>query len=98
MLSFINLNNNTPDQFKLTSSSLTEQTLIAAEIQTKNKPICLINVYLSTKTANSDNQYQENLDILQTMLDKYVDSHNVIICGDKNGSLSNAETTVMMPS
>jgi len=63
--------------------------IIAAEIQTKNKPICLINVYLPTKMANSDNQYQENLDILQTMLDKYVDSHTVIICGDMNGSLSN---------
>jgi hypothetical protein len=29
--------------------------------------------------ANSDNQYQENLDILQTMIDKYVDSHTIII-------------------
>lgn len=63
--------------------------IIAAEIQTKNKPICLINVYLPTKMVNSDNQYQENLDILQTMLDKYVDSHTIIICGDMNGSLSN---------
>ena len=62
--------------------------IIAAEIQTKNKPICLINVYLPTKMANSDNQYQENLDILQTMIDKYVDSHTIIICGDMNGSLS----------
>jgi exonuclease III len=26
--------------------------IIAAEIQTKNKPICLINVYLPTKMAN----------------------------------------------
>jgi hypothetical protein len=34
-------------------------------------------------------QYQENLDILQTMLDKYVDSYTAIICGDMNGSLSN---------
>ena len=41
-------------------------------IQTKNKPICLINVYLPTKLANSDNQYQENIDILQAMIDKYV--------------------------
>jgi exonuclease III len=47
-----------------------------------------INVYLPTKMANSDNQYQENLDILQTMIDKYVDSHTIIICGDMNGSLS----------
>ena len=62
--------------------------IIAAEIQTKNKPICLINVYLPTKMANSDCQYQENLDILQTMIDKYVDSHTIIICGDMKGSLS----------
>jgi hypothetical protein len=39
--------------------------------------------------VNSDNQYQDNLDILQTMIDKYVDSHTIIICGDVNGSLSN---------
>jgi hypothetical protein len=38
--------------------------------------------------AHSDNQYQENLDILQTMIDKYVDSHTIIICGDMNGSPS----------
>jgi exonuclease III len=44
--------------------------IIATEIQTTNKTICLINVYLPTKMTNSDNQYQENIDILQTMIDK----------------------------
>jgi exonuclease III len=44
--------------------------IIATEIQTNNKTICLINVYLPTKMTNSDNQYQENIDILQTMIDK----------------------------
>ena len=39
--------------------------------------------------VNSDNHYQENLDILQTMIDKYIDGHTIIICGDMNGSLSN---------
>jgi hypothetical protein len=59
--------------------------IIAAEIQTKNKPICLINVYFPTKMANSDNQYQENLYILQTMIDKYVDSHTNIRLWDQSG-------------
>jgi hypothetical protein len=45
-------------------------------------------IVICTKMANSGNQYQENLDILQTMIDKYVDSHTIIICGDMNGSLS----------
>lgn len=61
--------------------------IMAVEIQSSNKPTCLINAYLPTKMSNSDQAYQENLDIMQAIIDKYEDTHSIIISGDMNGSL-----------
>ena len=61
--------------------------IIAVEIKTDKQPVCLVNAYMPTKKANSDLDYQENLDIIQSILDKYEETHSVVICGDMNGTL-----------
>ncbi|CAG2200016.1 unnamed protein product [Mytilus edulis] len=63
--------------------------IIAVEILSNNKPICLVNAYMPTKKANSDFEYQEHLDILQSIVDKYEDTHSVLVCGDMNGTYLN---------
>ena len=52
-----------------------------------NKPTCLVNVYMPTKKTNSDIDYQSNFDILQSLMDKYEDTHTIVFCGDMNGTL-----------
>lgn len=59
--------------------------ILAIEINTNPKSTCLVNVYMPTKKINSDFECQVNLDILRSILDKYEETHTVIICGDMNG-------------
>ncbi|CAC5363122.1 unnamed protein product [Mytilus coruscus] len=47
----------------------------------------LINNYLPTTMTGSEPQYRENLDKISSKIDKYDDSHSIIITGDLNGSL-----------
>lgn len=44
---------------------------------------------MPTKKVHSDFEYQVNLDILISILDKYEETHTVIICGDMNGTILN---------
>ena len=60
----------------------------AVEIQTEKKLVCLINAYMPTKKANSDFDHQNNLDIIQAIIDKYEETHTIILCGDLNGTLT----------
>ena len=52
---------------------------------------------MPTKKANSDFDYQNNLDIIpvQAIIDKYGETHTVILCGDLNGTPSRKETMDM---
>ncbi|CAC5383307.1 unnamed protein product [Mytilus coruscus] len=47
------------------------------------KPTCLINAHM----PHSMDEYKECLDIIFNIKSKYDQSHNIILCGDLNGSL-----------
>ena len=65
----------------------------AVEFTTTQASICVINVYLPTlKLPISKESYQENLDMVHHILQKYAFTHKVIVCGDFNGSLSDKRT------
>ena len=46
--------------------------------------------------TGSESNYIEHLDKLSALIEKYKDTHNIVIAGDLNGSLSSAETTIMI--
>ena len=65
----------------------------AVEFTTTQASICVINVYLPTlKLPISKESYQENLDMVHHIIQKYTATHKVIVCGDFNGSLSDERT------
>ena len=65
----------------------------AVEFTTTQASICVINVYLPTlKLPISKESYQENLDMVHHIIQKYAVTHKVIVCGDFNGSLSDKRT------
>jgi copper homeostasis protein CutC len=41
-------------------------------------------------TTGSEHNYIEHLDKLSALIEKYKDTHNIVIAGDLNGSLSSA--------
>ncbi len=49
--------------------------------------MCLINCYLPTRKTDSDYNYLESLDVLHNFFNNYSRTHNVVICGDMNGTL-----------
>ncbi|MES9880886.1 MAG: reverse transcriptase family protein [Sedimenticola sp.] len=53
------------------------------------KKICLVNVYMPTNnpSVNSSEQYLECLDIIHNIMEKYQHDHEIILCGDLNGTL-----------
>jgi hypothetical protein len=50
----------------------------------------LINNYLPTMMTGSEPNYIEHLDKLSALIEKYEVTHNIVIAGDLNGSLSSA--------
>lgn len=61
----------------------------AVEIVTIESRLCIVNVYLPTlRLPSSKESYSEHLDILHNIIEKYSNTHKVIVCGDFNGSLS----------
>ncbi len=62
--------------------------IIAIEISGA-KPVCLVNTYMPTNNSavSSHEEYQECLDIIHTMIAKYGQTHEVIVCGDMDGTL-----------
>ena len=65
--------------------------IIGIEISGNDK-LCLINVYLPTNnnSVNSHVEYAKCLDMLDSMIIKYRNSHKIVLCGDFNGTLLTA--------
>ena len=51
------------------------------------RPICLINCYLPCRGNHSEAEFDAELDCLDTIINKYSPSHDVVLCGDLNASL-----------
>ncbi|CAC5364725.1 E3.1.11.2 [Mytilus coruscus] len=64
----------------------------AIHIQQRYKPICLINVYMPSDNKNADIKYKDTLAQIDEMIEKYNDTHEIIVCGDTNGSLYRSST------
>ena len=65
----------------------------AVEITTTESRLCVVNVYMPTlKLPGSKESYQENLDMVHHIIQEYSTTHQIIICGDCNGSLSDARS------
>ncbi|CAG2226103.1 unnamed protein product [Mytilus edulis] len=50
--------------------------------------ICLINTYMPTREPDSQYEYGDCLDIIHSIIEKYQSTHQVIVCGDLNGTLA----------
>ncbi|CAG2247157.1 unnamed protein product [Mytilus edulis] len=60
--------------------------VIAVNITATND-ICLINAYMPTHTTNSQHEYMECLDIISDIIQKYENTHKIVLAGDLNGTL-----------
>ncbi|VDI21746.1 Hypothetical predicted protein [Mytilus galloprovincialis] len=60
--------------------------VIAVNITSTND-ICLINAYMPTHTTNSQHEYMECLDIISDIIQKYENTHKIVLAGDLNGTL-----------
>ncbi|CAC5392452.1 unnamed protein product [Mytilus coruscus] len=62
--------------------------IIAVEINCSPKSICLINCYLPTSGyTDTAVKYQDSLDLLEIIIHKYCESHQIILAGDMNATL-----------
>ena len=61
--------------------------IMTIKIQSTSKTICLVNTYLPTQMSNSVSEYRECLDIIQTIIEKYGLTQEMVLCGDMNGIL-----------
>ena len=66
--------------------------IIAIEISTNEGNVCLINCYMPSMDSGSTAQYIEHLDVLQSIIDKYIVSHRLVVCGDFNGTLMSSRS------
>jgi hypothetical protein len=60
--------------------------IIAITIATKVN-ICIINAYLPTHGTHSSEEYRECLDVIHNIIQKYLESHVIFLCGDLIGTL-----------
>ena len=51
------------------------------------KDLCIINVYLPCRGNHSEGEFDQGLDILSTIVDKFKGTHLIVILGDFNASL-----------
>ncbi|CAC5381446.1 unnamed protein product [Mytilus coruscus] len=56
---------------------------------TSNWNICSINDYIPTMETDSQYEHGDCLDIIYAIIDKYQSTHQIIVCGDLNGTFSN---------
>ena len=62
--------------------------MVVVEIDCLPRPICLINCYMSTfGYPDTSGKFQDNLDLLEVIIQKYYESHQIIIVGDMNATL-----------
>lgn len=55
--------------------------------------ICCTYVYMPSESKNADIEYKDTLAQNDEMIEKYKDSHEIIVCGDINGSLHRSSTS-----
>ncbi|MCG8033679.1 MAG: endonuclease/exonuclease/phosphatase family protein [Candidatus Thiodiazotropha taylori] len=60
---------------------------VAIEIGTDDGLLCIVNCYMPSLNTGSTAQYLEHLDVLQSIIDRYSVTHQILICGDFNGTL-----------
>jgi hypothetical protein len=77
-----------PQKFshKITKLEKEERFVVIEVLADKHKMI-LINNYLPTMMTGSEPNYIEHLDKLSVLIEKYEDTHNIVIAGDLNSSL-----------
>ncbi|MES9879262.1 MAG: reverse transcriptase domain-containing protein [Sedimenticola sp.] len=62
--------------------------IIGIEMNLPDDDICIFNAYLPTlNLPSSKEKYDEHMDILHNIVQKYSATHKVILCGDMNGTL-----------
>lgn len=61
--------------------------ILCIELKSEVRPTCIINAYIKKKSSNSIEPCQEGLDIINDIILAYDKSHNIILCGDLNGTL-----------
>lgn len=60
---------------------------IIAITLSSNYNLCIINAYLPTQDKDSVYEYSNCLDIIYDIVHKYQETHEIILCGDLNGTL-----------
>ncbi|CAC5361741.1 unnamed protein product [Mytilus coruscus] len=65
---------------------------IIAILITATKDICLINSYMPTHNSDSLSEYTECLDIIYDIIQKYENTHKIVLAGDLNGTLQTSRT------
>ncbi|CAC5361724.1 unnamed protein product [Mytilus coruscus] len=65
---------------------------IIAILITATKDICLINTYMPTHNSDSLSEYTECLDIIYDIIQKYENTHKIVLAGDLNGTLQTSRT------
>jgi exonuclease III len=69
-----------------TPSTFNVKRIIEITIATKVN-ICIINAYLPTHGTNSSEEYRKSLDVIHNIIQKYLESHVIFLCGDLSGAL-----------
>jgi exonuclease III len=63
------------------------------QIDTNASPICLINVYMPSDNKEMDCEYKDMISQLTEVIEKYRNTHEIVICGDMNGSAHRDKTS-----
>ena len=63
------------------------------QIDTNASPICLINVKMPSDNKEMDCEYKDMISQLTEVIEKYRNTHEIVICGDMNGSAHRDKTS-----
>ncbi|CAC5377552.1 E3.1.11.2 [Mytilus coruscus] len=63
------------------------------QMETDNTPLCLINVYMPSDNKDMDNEYKDTLAQMTEIIKKYRNTHDILLCGDLNGSIHRSKTS-----
>ncbi|CAG2233225.1 unnamed protein product [Mytilus edulis] len=76
-----------PDQEQAAGKLKDGNERVIAILITASQELCIINAYMPTCNTDSQFEYTECLDIIYDIIQKYQETHKVILCGDLNGTL-----------
>jgi exonuclease III len=62
------------------------------QIDTECRPVCLINIYMPSDSKEHNYEYNDMLSQLAEILNKFRETHDIVLCGDLNGSLHREKT------